>query len=337
MKFLRWFLLSAALGIALLLALFMVVNPRGEFPGARFPQPQPNFRAIKLATLDQYALAHHADGVILGSSRAAKLDPEDLRRRYGLEFFNMSVLGADAEDYLATWRLFVRREGVPRMLLIGLDVDAFAKGGRSVQFSHNLTFLSAFNGTTPTPIKRVRHTARVMMEAVNLDYLHDVGLGLWGAVRRPEQKFGFRPDGVLMYPRSDRLRAAGELDLPRVVTACVANFMDKSLAVDPARFAALKRVLQEARAGHTRVIIWLTPFHPELAAALAQDSLHRNLLASFRELAHGLESQYGVEVHDLSNMNSFDGDPADWYDCVHFGRENARRIEAALARKTSGL
>jgi hypothetical protein len=335
MRFLRWFIVAAALGFGLMIGLVIVVNPRGEFPGDRFPQPEPNYRALKLANLERYALTHHAEGVILGSSRAAKLDPDDLRRRYDIEFFNMSVLGADAEDYLATWRLFVRREGLPRILLIGLDADAFARGGRSVQFSHNLLFLSAFSGTSPGRLKRVRHTLRTIRQAVNLDYLHDVARGLWGTVAPPETRFEFRPDGVLMYPKFDRLRAAGELELARVVSRCVAKFVTRSLTVDSARFAALRRVLEEARAGHTRVIIWLTPFHPALARALAGDSLRREQLASIRELAQSLVSEYGVELHDLSELDSYGGDAGDWYDCVHFGRENARRIEAALAPEAS--
>jgi hypothetical protein len=285
--------------------------------------------------LNAYAATHHADGVILGSSRAAKLDPEDLSRRYGFDFFNMAVLGANAEDYLATWRLFVQREGPAKIVFVGLDIHAFGANDIDAGLANNLTFLSAFNGTRPSRLKRVRHTLRVVKSALNPEYLYDAGLALRGAISPPQVRFVFRSDGVLEYREWDRLVAAGEFDRRRSIDECSARFRRRLLPVDPGRLKAVERMLREAKASHTRVIVWLTPFHPTLYAAMENDPRERRLLTAFRAIGERLATEYGVEVVDLSRIDSYQGDPDDWYDCLHFGRENARRIEAALANKVA--
>jgi lysophospholipase L1-like esterase len=335
MGFLRWFVVSAAIGFLLLIGLLILINPHGEFGGERFPQPSPDYHAIKLRILNEYAATRHADGVILGSSRSGKLDPEDLKRRYGFDFFSMTVLGADAEDYLATWRLFVRREGPPKIVFLGLDNHAFGANDIGGQFVNNLTYVSAFNGTEPTRLKRIRHTLRLVKKAVNPEYLYDAGLAVWGAISPPNVRFVFRDDGYLEYREWDRLVAAGEFDRRRSIDECSARFRRRLLPVDPGRLKAVEGMLREAKASHTRVIVWLTPFHPTLYAAMENDPRERRLLTAFRAIGERLATEYGVEVVDFSRIESYQGDPDDWYDCLHFGRENARRIEAALANKVA--
>ncbi|MEO8224503.1 MAG: hypothetical protein ABI661_06835, partial [Gammaproteobacteria bacterium] len=244
-------------------------------------------------------------------------------------------LGADAEDYLATWRLFVERQGAPKLLLVGLDMDAFAKDDRSVQFSHTLPFLSAYNGTRPSRLKWIRHTLRMVQGAISAGYVKDAAVAFWSFFSPPEVRFAFRPDGVLLYPKADREMAVPGTNRQPAIDQCTASYTKRLAAVDPARWSAVERVIREANAAHTRVILWITPLHPTLLQAIESDSVDAALLRAFHSLADSMSRRAHVDLVDLSRPESWGGDPGDWYDCVHFRRENARRIEAAIAAHTA--
>jgi hypothetical protein len=322
----RRILLGLAVGFIALVVALVVVNPWGAFPGHRFAQPKPNYRMEKLRLLDAYLVSHHPDAIIMGGSRAAKVDPDDLRQFTGLEFFSMTVLGADAEDYLATWRLFLARHSAPKVVVVGLDADAFGEFDMS-EFKRDLDYIAAYEGTTPTPSRRLRHELTLLRATLTASYIADAGQSLWSIVRPPNVRFVFRADGVLEYPYWDRQIAAGTYKKDR----CPDAFAKAFKPLDTARLRPLERMLQEAKDKGTRVVLWISPIHPNYLHSLAGNPRKQHLEDVFGETIAHLGSTYGAATVDFTRLESSGADPGDWYDCVHFGHVNARWIARTLA------
>ena len=78
------------------------------------------------------------------------------------------------------------------------------------------------------------------------------------------------------------------------------------------------------------MILWLTPYHPDVFAATAR---HPALDAWIRGVPDSLQriaAKHGVAFVNLQTIDKFDGDPTDFYDCVHFGNANAGKVTALL-------
>src|SRR5438128_1064149 len=86
------------------LALVRVVDPRGEFRTGLFPRVTADARRDKMELFLRLQHRMPIEGLVLGSSRSMKLRPSTLKKETGLSFFNYSVEGAKAEDYLAIFR-----------------------------------------------------------------------------------------------------------------------------------------------------------------------------------------------------------------------------------------
>ena len=110
------------------LAAVRVVDARAKFGDPLkpwlFPTVVINSRTEKMRLFQTCRQAGEITGLVLGSSRAMKLRPADLDRDTGLRFFNFAVDSACAEDYLAIYRWAVAQGARPKLLVLGLDIEA---------------------------------------------------------------------------------------------------------------------------------------------------------------------------------------------------------------------
>ncbi|MCA9266496.1 MAG: hypothetical protein KDA60_21700, partial [Planctomycetales bacterium] len=204
------FLTFLACGMTGVAGLNLVVNPFAEYPLHIFEPAVKTSRAEKLQLWQQ--LEPPAEGLILGSSRVMKLEPDYLTDQTGYRFFNAGVNYALPEDHLAMLRYFSQRSGhAPRMVVLGLDVASFS------------------DATTTDP--RLLNTTELVSqipEAVRWrDRWHRWGdLLSWQQTREsvrslsiqlrhrelPKPVEFYRPDGLLVYQQREQEIAAGAYD-----------------------------------------------------------------------------------------------------------------------------
>lgn len=328
MRFLRAFVLGVVCAAGIFLATAALVNPRGVFPWQAFPQPLPNYRARKLAVLA--ATAGDFGGIVLGSSRSMKLDPSVLEARSGLRYFNLSVLGADPEDYPAAWEYYLQRHALPRALVIGVDLNGFADGEASANFRRNPALIAALDGRARRPMERARDILREIKSELTVDFIKDMVASVRQALSPKPESFQFRGDGVLVYNRFDKAIAAGTYDRVARIADCSDQYLKELAAPNPARLRLVERVIRDASTKGVRVTVFITPHHPTLMSRIDTDSLFRRYLTDLTGVVRSWQGAYAVEVRDLSRIESFGGDSADWYDCTHFGAANAARVVDAL-------
>jgi hypothetical protein len=336
MSFIRWFV-AAVLGLALAYAaLVTVVNPRREFGPTLFPEVIPNSRGMKVAYFEAYNRTTPVQGLILGSSTSMQLDPATFDRLTGQRFFNFAVFAGRPEDELAIYRLLRQRGISLRKIILGVDVQAFDPNlPLAGDFSDNIDLRSSLQGTRATPLDQAKEVGADYKHAMSFSYALDILTSLKVALRPRLPEHAFDPNGRIHSPLWDKERAAGTFDLGGMVDRCTKGVVQVTTTydhLDTARVRQLDDLLTEIRRDSVALVVWLPPFHPRLAEAIAQSPQAPANAERAKEAIEEMARRHGVPLVDLSLISSFSGDTTHWYDCIHYGPDDADRIAALLAR-----
>jgi hypothetical protein len=340
MRFVSLFLAALAILSAMLLAVGRFVDPRGDFGAGLCPQLTMNSRRDKMRLFKDYAAAGPVGGLILGSSRSMKLDPEALGSGLGVRFFNFSVDSARAEDLLAIYR-WVRRQGVAlRYLVVGLDVEALHDGEPfDPRLQDNRELLDALRPNVRSgPREWVARAAGRYHAMFTATFLEDLARSVARCVRRhPTARAltGLDPDGYLHYVKLEEERPAGVFDLDRQIAdgleAYVVRFRDMR-ELSPGRRQDLETLIRAAKADGVTVKVWLTSLHPRTARYLGARTAYPDLLARTEAYLARLGEMYGIDVYDYSSPDRYGGSLTGWYDGAHIDEGNAELVAAGLAR-----
>lgn len=346
MKFLAAFLGWCAMLALAYAAGIRVVDPHGEFGTGLFPVVELDARAEKMRLFAAYRAAAPPEGLILGSSRAMKLSPRTLEAEAGRRFFNFAVDNARAEDDLAIYR-WVRQQGVQiKLLLVGLDVEAFHDDDKpepGLIRNDDLVQALAQGGLPehgvlarvprPGPVR----TLKKYKSTFTVEYAGDAVRALRLFLRpasRPLPLLEFEADGYLRYRRWELERAAGSFrfdqDLERCLTKYLSRF-DHMSRLSQHRRAYLRQLVAEAEADGARVLLWITSLHPLTARYLEARTSYASLLEETRAYQEAVARGNGVAIYDFSRPEAYAGTASGWYDCAHIDEGNACRLTAAMA------
>jgi hypothetical protein len=148
----------------------------------------------------------------------------------------------------------------------------------------------------------------------------------------------YAPDGAVISDSYDRAEARGrtleeslQADIPRYIDRI--RVMPLTLGTKPSRnlayFEATVAYLDEIGA---EVVLVAMPMHPKVLAAVRAkgwQGRHDGLLAYVASLS----ARHDLKFIDLTEIESFGGDPNDFYDAVHIKRANSRRVIDKLVRE----
>jgi len=311
-----------------------VVNPHRVFWGHDFPEIMPNTRALKLDLLQKYSRAGTVDLVVLGSSRSTKLSPDLLESLTGLRTFNAGVFSAGPNDYLSMYRVMKQQGIAPKTLVVGLDAEALDPATPPApDFDSNLALKSALNGTVPNLPAKIWHWGWLYKKSLTPYYIQDIGKSIWIRIMPRPPLFEFLPNGqeedrVLdtkiqsgVYPRAEKIK-----DCEDSLQAKFANFHEAS----PELEYDLKQLLSEAASDKVRVVLWITPVHPEALEKILKDPQASHNFRSAKAHLTQLGAIFDLPVRDLIDSQSFGGKPDSWYDCVHYSGADADKIAKEL-------
>jgi hypothetical protein len=326
--FFRAFLTTFLVAIALVASLNLAVDPYGQYGTGMVP---PMVRASRAEKLAQIAMARPA-GLVLGSSRVMKLETAELTSRTGLPFFNAGVYFGRPEDYLAITR--ASREALgewPKMLVVGVDVDAFVESpGPDAELLRDPK-LRAVAADSLSIADRLRPLRELLSWKQSLSSLRSL------ATDRKEMSDGgrdetFAPTGEIVYHRRDRERAAGTYDFAAALADSRRDYTRLYAGYTrlcPRRVAAWRTLCELCEREGIALHAFVTTWQPELAAVLDKTSR----LAERRVEVVGLLEETaprGGSVRDFSDLASFGGAAGDFVDGVHPTETNTRRMIAKL-------
>lgn len=338
MTFLGRFALALLVVSVSYVAPLRLVNPEGDFRESLLPPIVVDARAWKMSQLRASDVRAY-DALVFGSSRSMQLGPQ-LATRFGVHAYNFAVDNAHVEDYLALYHWSKRIGIVPRLLTIGLDLEALhdsdvtdERYSRDAELVGALGDRSAVVAALDSAITELQKYKRMFTTWYVTDAVHSVRVRIAPAL--PPETEVIRADGVLGYPRWEAERAAGTFDLEREIAACLPLYVDRfkdMRALSSWRLGLLEQLLTEARADGVGVVMWLTPLHEGTIARLTQTTDYPRLVRLAAQTVGDLAARYGARFRDLSEPASFGASATGWYDCAHVDPSNLERLSDALRR-----
>jgi hypothetical protein len=301
-------------------ALNYVANPFGLFRPDFFEPIVLHSRADKMRL---YAGQETApDVVVFGSSPAFTLAPSCIEQRTRQRAFNASLHGGTARDFLAFTRYMVGRGRPPRLAIVQLRVEQF-RPDTGVGFEPGDP-LTAYAADDPAVLGTAGAAARTLLTLEQTEAsLRLLAVELRG---RPRPRYVFDPDGLGHFTPN----SLQTVDDYLAEAAKPHHFRFRQLS--GYHLDQLDRFLTLCRENQVRVIVYVPPYHPRLAALWERETRLPELKAQLLGFLARQASRGGVTVHDLSDPAAFGGTERMFLDALHPDAEaNCRMVEVMLA------
>jgi hypothetical protein len=312
-----------------------VVNPRGDFPHNLFPNLIADVLPEKMHLFQVFQRQRRVEGLILGSSRSMKLNPEVFRHATGKAYFNFAINSAHAEEMLLIYD-WVRKQGVhPKVVVIGIDLEALHSDNLSSLTHQTIARIRNEIDTKPIrepPMARIAEQAKALKNACTISYLDDIvrSIEIKANPARFTTKFQvFDANGYEHYPRFEAQRRAGTFDLDAHIDTVInvkLNSYARMTGLSTSRKSDLEHLISEIEGDGGEIVLWLTPNHPRMIAAVSRQTPYRQRMQELRTYAHQLQTRYRIKVYDFSEIARFGGTMTGWYDGIHIDETNADLI-----------
>ena len=312
-----------------------IVDPYAQYASDVFEPLVQTSRAQKVQLLAD--MSPTPDGLVLGSSRVMKLEPDVLQRVTGSTFLNAGVNHAKSEDHLAMLRHYHSKTGeMPKWVVLGLDVNSFSDQNQTdARLLSNSDLLPHVSGSVPLSDRFQRWRELFSWQQTKMSIT---------SIRHPKTEDGepplesFRADGLLVYHQREQEIADGTYDFrgaldytKREYKQLLFNF-DRLSERRCEMFAALAR---ECRQANSRLVVFLTPMHPELRAYVENSTAYELRKRELNDFLAAQAKSEGFTLVDLSDITRFDGDPALFVDGVHPLEPNTRKMIQRLVSQRS--
>jgi hypothetical protein len=341
-RFVCWVLLAAAAVLAAVLGANVLVDPYGTVGMEIFPSVVPQDSSAKVELLE--ALDRPPQVVVLGSSRAMRIEPSYIREKTGWRGFNAAVRSGTPLDAWAFANFIHDRwKGSQQKYLWMLDVNAFQFQSRKIH--RNLFHTPALSRYFPSA-DRSRLSAADLLDLLSWRAARDAYRsvrakmrGVAPVVRKDKRTPGlYTADGGSLAEDFGTSGVPGDAGLglriemtPEATRAAYAGpaFTDEPRTYFERTLAAMNRW------GASPVLV-LTPIHPRmhaLAGPLGWDARHRAVL----DYLEGLSARFEFRIVDMTSIVSFGGSPNGFYDGTHMTVENLRLMLDAVLKRAPNL
>lgn len=277
----------------------------------------PSERSFKADQIEQ--LGYPPEVVFFGGSRSTRFEPSYLREQTGLQGFNLAMTNGKPEDAWVFAHFIHERSpgtrlrwvwGVQTSTINDRDLEAGLIQDPRLNRYLPAGLLRSQGELLPQTPEEVPESGRVERRKYSRD-----GVILWNAYDRYEAK------GRTLAASLEKYITVALKKQPSVVKA-KGDKVTRSREYFEATLGYLNQIGAEA-------VIVSMPVHPLVLEALRPggwQERHERFLAYLDTL----HDRYEFEFVDLSEMESFDGDPDDFYDGVHIKAANGRRVIDAL-------
>lgn len=313
-----------------------IVNPYGQYsPNCLRPIVQDS-RSEKVELFERLEAA--PQGLILGSSRALKFEPEYLETRTSQTFFNFAVNHGRPEDFLAIVRYYRHRFGCfPKSVLIGVDIaslnDSVPNDARLCAEPRLYSFARETSSWSDD-FERFSQLFSYQQLISSIKSLRNC----IGPVQRTEIEQKFSSDGVIEYIKRQSEMQAGTYDFESALEFNELEFravFNQFREPSRRRLDYLRETLRLCKANDCQVYLFATVSHPRLRERLASKTkfleVEEKALKAMTELA----MSFSAKFIDFGSVESFAGDPDCFVDGIHPLEPNTRRMIDRLLPRTS--
>jgi hypothetical protein len=318
-RFVRVFLGVFLGGLAVGGLFILLVDPYGVVPFS-LPIERPLVEGNQRLAYPRLIRSRRFDALIIGSSTARSLDPEQLNGPFGVRFANLAIAGGRAGEQMALLDYYLRTVGAPKVLIVNLDFfwcdpDAERKGFFHTDFPYWIyddnpwnDYAHLFNTNTLEIAGRI------------------VGahLGLY--------RGQYRADGFALFTPPD---AQYNLEHARKqITGPPADGLPSITASgegpDGLKFPALDLlapVLARIPSSSLKILLFL-PMHAAIQGK--PGTLQTSIVAACKARVASLATAHGAKVIDWLIESPITTDDSNYWDPMHFRIAVARQIERGL-------
>ncbi|MEZ6117521.1 MAG: SGNH/GDSL hydrolase family protein [Pirellulaceae bacterium] len=315
---------AAFVGIAML---NFLVDPYAQYSPEMLRPLVQTSRAEKVALFRK--LPAPPEGLILGSSRVLKFEPDYLHEKTGLRFFNAGVNYAKSEDHLALVRYFENEHHVrPRMIVLGLDLSSFSDGNPiDARLLSDPCLSPQLKDVVPLE-QRVHRWKELLSWQQTKNSIKSIKLAVTQSYPQQDAE-SFRPDGLLVYHEREAQLSQGTYDFDAALAYNQNEYQQLYRGFDRLsllRCRRFERLAEHCRQQQIALYVFLTPMHPELLEYIRDCSTfdqRRTQMVRYLEIA---AERYGYSFVDFSDIRSFQGSPELFVDGIHPLEPNTRRM-----------
>jgi hypothetical protein len=341
----RRFLLGFVMGLILLAACVTTLNvladPYGYAGSGLFATAILSDRPIKACLIERLRRAPSL--MILGSSRAEKIQPSQVQRLTGLAGFNAAVSSGTPDDAWSFANLLHEKGGgAQQRVLWLLDVESMRRRPidpgllDTPSLSRFLTPSAALKG-------RVQGFWSFASWRTAADSWKSVDATIFGTARPLSHRTcSIHTNGVTEYARDGYrsfdfhdVAVRRGLPLARSIGITLAEY--RTIYQGDTRLApSLERRFEETvstmNSWNITPVVVLTPVHPAFARAIGPIgwTLRRHQLIAY---LRSLQKRVRFDLLDASNIKTFGGARNGFYDGVHMKVANVRRLVDWIVRK----
>ena len=331
-RFLASFLAGTVAGLGLALASLVALDPTGSLGTGWLPPVVFRSRVQKVAGLALQGPPPRA--LILGSSRAMRMEPSELTRHTGLPAFNAAVESARAEDVLGMLRHAVEdRELQLAEVVLVLDVQMFHQTAPWDARLRSCQPLMRALGREPGWRDQVSTYTELLSRDVVAAGLRSAWYWLAGTPR--EQEYDFAPDGFLIDSFWGRRLRSGARTMAENVEETRRAYRRRYQGfqtLSPERLQHLEQILQLSQRRGVRLRVFLTDFHPVVRQDMDEHTAYPELRAALVTRLEDAAGRGALSWLDAADRNGYGGSVADFVDGHHLRVEATRRILGALYR-----
>ena len=333
-----YFVATTILALTVTVVVNLVVNPYFQYE-TRFFEPviQPS-RTQKVMLFRK--LASPPDGLILGSSRVMKLQPDYLQSKTGKSFFNAGMNYAKPEDYLAFLRFYIDETGhAPKILIVGLDVAGFSN---QVDVDARLVAEPALGRLVPE-VSELTGNYRRWQELLSWSQTIASAKSIMHALGDSETeplKESYRRDGFLVYHERERQIAEGTYDFASAIAYNEREYSELIRGFDqlsPERCELFRKLVTECQQLNIELFAFMTPLHPQLGDTLSRSPHYSSRRRDLENFLTSLAVQMSFRFVDLVDIASFQGDPSDFVDGIHPLEPNTQNMIDVMLNPEHGI
>jgi hypothetical protein len=302
------------------LAFNFVVNPRSEFPLDLFEPLTQSERARKLRTVAD--MPEGPDAIILGSSRAWGLPAEELIKQGYERPYNLALGAATATEALDAYRYLRAHQPAPRLVVMAFEDWQLYDVHRQP--------LDVHLASSPGDIAAY---APELARSLSYAYVRDSVTALkYDREGFPAREWALDADGDVAWERAEAAMARGESPFGDILTkdlGYASAFYYPGVERSQARESDFTTFVDLVAADDARLVLVLTPMHPDALARLPSDPYAASL-AHARTLAMDA-CRAGAQVHDFTDPATYGSDLSGFVDGWHYTRaEGAKMLSYAL-------
>jgi len=325
--FWRDFILPVVICLAFVSLINYSINPFSIYAPSIFEPYRENSYVEKTRLFEELKIPPKV--LILGSSRAGTVDPALVTELTGKSCFNWALPSSGVEIFNAVLRISIDEHKSPvDMVIVCVDPEVFHPDlWISPQALLAKSFIPYFKGTGLWP--KLRSIINSGLRLITLEQLN----ASFGVIRRelgdPSEKREaiYRPDGLGLYSANERAIADGTYDLDAVISERLTTYPKDNLcfmagaALSEDRMNKWEKLLDYCDSKGIRVYCYMPPAHPRYLELMDKfgalpffDKIHEFLKETVAE-------HNGI-FRDYTELESFGGDPNQFYDEAHMRKAN---------------